>query len=98
MRIRYILTDYVNQLMAKAVYGKLEDGTFSGRIPSCKGVVAFGSTLRDCEEELHSTLEDWILVGLKLGHPLPVIAKINLNVNIFQYANFIHSFIKPTIE
>lgn len=66
--------------MAKAVYDKLEDGTFSGRIPSCKGVVAFGSTLRDCEEELHSTLEDWILVGLKLGQPLPVIAKINLNI------------------
>ena len=81
MTIRYILTDYVNQLMAQAVYDKLEDGTFSGRIPSCKGVVAFGSTLRDCEEELHSTLEDWILVGLKLGHPLPVIAKIDLNTN-----------------
>ncbi|MFZ3166533.1 MAG: type II toxin-antitoxin system HicB family antitoxin [Candidatus Methanoperedens sp.] len=79
MKIRYILTDYVNQQLAQAVYDKLEDGTFSGRIPSCKGVVAFGSTLRECEEELHSTLEDWILVGLKLNHPLPVIAKINLN-------------------
>jgi predicted RNase H-like HicB family nuclease len=78
MKNRYILTDYVNQLMVQAVYDKLEDGTFSGRIPSCKGVVAFGSTLRDCEEELHSTLEDWILVGLKLGHHLPVIAKLNL--------------------
>ena len=79
MTVRYILTDYVNQLMAQAIYDKLEDGTFSGRIPSCKGVVAFGSTLRDCEEELRSTLEEWILVGLKLGHPLPVIAEINLN-------------------
>jgi len=28
---------------------------------------------------LRSTLEDWILVGLKLGHPLPVIADIDLN-------------------
>jgi predicted RNase H-like HicB family nuclease len=71
MKIRYILTDYVNQQLAQAVYDKLEDGTFSGRIPSCKGVVAFGSTLRDCEEELHSTLEDWIMVGLKLNRPLP---------------------------
>jgi hypothetical protein len=44
-----------------------------------KGVVAFGATLRECENELRSTLEDWILVGLKLGHPLPVIAEINLN-------------------
>ena len=53
----------------------------AGGFPHVKGVVAFGSTLRDCEEELHSTLEDWILVGLKLGHPLPVIAKIDLNTN-----------------
>jgi predicted RNase H-like HicB family nuclease len=79
MEARYILTDYVEQAMAYAVYDKLEDGTFAGRIPQCKGVVAFGSTLRECEDELRSTLEDWILVGLKLGHPLPVIATIDLN-------------------
>ncbi len=65
--------------MAQAVYDKLEDGTFAGKIPPCKGVVAFGKTLRECEDELHSTLEDWILVGLKLGHPLPVIEGIDLN-------------------
>jgi predicted RNase H-like HicB family nuclease len=65
--------------MARAVYDKLEDGTFAGRIPECKGVVAFGATLRECEDELRSTLEDWILVGLKLGHPLPVIGEIDLN-------------------
>ena len=75
MAVRFILTDYVNQLMAHAIYDKLEDGTFARRIPQCKGVVAFGDTLRECEDELHSTLEDWILVGLKLGHPLPVIAE-----------------------
>ncbi len=79
MVVRFILTGYVEQAMAHAVYDKLEDGTFAGRIPPCKGVVAFGSTLREREEELRSTLEDWILVGLKLGHPLPVIADINLN-------------------
>jgi len=79
MAVRFILTEYVNQAMIQAVYDKLKDGTFVGRIPPCKGVVAFGSTLHECEEELRSTLEDWILVGLKLGHPLPVIADINLN-------------------
>ena len=77
--IRYILSEYVEKVMAKAVYDKLEDGTFAGRIPPCKGVVAFGKTLRECEDELHSTLEDWILVGLKLGHPLPVVGGIDLN-------------------
>lgn len=79
MAVRFILTDYVNHALARAVYDKLEDGTFAGRIPPCKGVVAFGSTLRECEDELRSTLEDWILVGIKLGHPMPVIAGINLN-------------------
>ena len=77
--IRYILSEYVERVMAQAVYDKLEDGTFPGRIPPCKGVIAFGKTLRKCEDELHSTLEDWILVGLKLGHPLPVIGGIDLN-------------------
>ena len=79
MAIRFILTEYMDQAMARAVYDKLEDGTFSGRIPQCKGVVAFGKTLRKCEDDLRSTLEDWILVGLKLGHPLPVVAGIDLN-------------------
>lgn len=74
-----VLSEYLNQTMAQAVYDKLEDGTFAGRIPPCKGVVAFGVTLRECEDALRSTLEDWILVGLKLGHPLPVIGGIDLN-------------------
>lgn len=79
MSIRYILSEYVDEAMGQALYDKVEDGTFAGRIPSCKGVIAFGATLRECQNELHSTLEDWIFVGLKLGHPLPVIGGIDLN-------------------
>jgi len=79
MTTRYILSEYMNQAMVQAVYDKLEDGTFTGRTPACKGVVAFGAALRECEEELRSTLEDWILVGIKLGHSLPVIGGIDLN-------------------
>lgn len=62
-----------------AVYDKLEDQTFSGKIPQCQGVIAFGVTLSDCQSELRSILEDWVLVGLKMGHTLPVIADIDLN-------------------
>jgi len=79
MRVRFILTDYVNQAMTHASYDKLDDGTFAGRIPSCPGVIAFGLALSECEAELRSTLEDWILVGLKLGHSLPVIDGVDLN-------------------
>lgn len=79
MQTRYIITDYLDHALAQAEYDKLEDNTFAGRIPSCKGVVAFGATLRECEDELRSTLEDWLLLGLKLQHVLPEIAGINLN-------------------
>jgi predicted RNase H-like HicB family nuclease len=77
--MKYILTDYVCQAMAEAIYDKLEDNTYAGRIPSCSGVIAFGDNLVGCEVELRSTLEDWILLGLKLGHKLPIIGRIDLN-------------------
>ena len=79
MAVRFVLTDYVDQALAQAEYDKLDDGSFAGRIPACPGAIAFGTTLRACEEELRSVLEDWILVGLKLGHTLPVINGIDLN-------------------
>ena len=79
MPVRYILSEYLERAVAQAEFDKLEDGTFAGRIPTCKGVVAFGSTLQECASELRSTLEDWVIVGLKLGHPLPVIEDIDLN-------------------
>jgi predicted RNase H-like HicB family nuclease len=75
----YILTAYVHEALEQAIYDKLEDQTFAGSIPGCPGVVAFAPTLYGCERELRSTLEDWILLGLKLAHPLPVIGDIDLN-------------------
>lgn len=79
MEGRYVLTEYVAEAMAHAEYDKLGDETFSGRIPPCKGVIAFGASLKVCEDGLRSTLEDWILLALKMGHPLPVISEIDLN-------------------
>ena len=79
MATRYVLSEYVEQAMAEALYDKLEDGGCAGHIPACQGVVAFGGSLRECDAELQSALEDWILLGLRLGHPLPVLVGIDLN-------------------
>jgi predicted RNase H-like HicB family nuclease len=72
-------TAYIEAALELAHYDKLEDGSFAGKIRKLKGVAAFGKTLRECEGELRSTLEDWILVGLRLGHKLPVLTVIDLN-------------------
>jgi predicted RNase H-like HicB family nuclease len=75
----YILTEYLDRAMAQALYDKLGDGAYGGRIPPCPGVVAFAPSLAGCAEDLRSTLEDWVLLGMKLAHALPVIDGIDLN-------------------
>lgn len=79
MRIQFILSEYLEGALEQAEYDKLSDDSFSGRIPACPGVIAFASSLKNCERELRSTLEDWLLVGLKLGHCLPIVQDIDLN-------------------
>lgn len=79
MAVRYVLSDYVDRAMAEAVYDIFEDGSLVGTIPSCVGVIAFAATLHECEIELQSVLEDWILLGLKMKHPLPILDDIELN-------------------
>jgi len=78
--LKFILTGYIENSLCQAEYDKLEDGTFSGRIPFCEGVIAFGKTLRECEDGLRSILEDWVLLGLKLGHKLPVLGEYDLRL------------------
>jgi len=44
-----------------------------------RGGWAEGDTLEACRDELQEVLEDWIILGLRMGHPLPVIDGIDLN-------------------
>ena len=59
----FALTAYIEAAMELAQFDKLEDGTFAGEIPKLPGVIGFGKTLKQCEHELRSTLEDWILAN-----------------------------------
>jgi predicted RNase H-like HicB family nuclease len=74
-----MLTEYIQRAMSHAHYELIENGHFFATIPKCKGLWAESKTLEQCREELQSTLEDWLLLGLQLGHNLPVIDRINLN-------------------
>ena len=76
-----MLTDYIRAAMHQARYEILEDdGSFYGEIPDCQGVWANADTLEACRDELEEVLEEWILLGVRLGHSLPVIGGIDLNL------------------
>ena len=69
-----MLTEYIAAAMRKAKYEILEDdGSYYGEIPGIQGVYANTDSLKECEEELESVLEDWIMIGLRFGDPIPEI-------------------------
>lgn len=82
LRMAHVLYKYIEKAMSEAVYEKIDYDEYSGRIPSCPGVIAFAPTLEECKQELLSVLEDWILLGLRHGHPLPVVGGIDPNHEI----------------
>jgi predicted RNase H-like HicB family nuclease len=80
--VHFILSEYIDGALDRADFEKLEDGSYAGSIADCPGVIAFASSLRECERELRSVLEDWLLLGLRLGRRLPVIRGIDLNKDV----------------
>lgn len=67
-----MLTAYIQAAMRHAHYELLDDSTFYGEIPGFQGVFANADTLEVCREQLQEVLEGWIVLGLRLGHLLPI--------------------------
>ena len=76
-----MLTAYINAAMKKAIYEILPDNEgYFGKIEGLQGIWANAETLEACREELKEVLEEWILLGIKMGHTIPIIDGIDLNV------------------
>ena len=76
-----MLVEYIQAAMDRARYEILpDDGSYYGRIPGFKGLWANAATLEGCRRELQSTLEDWILLGIRFGDRLPVINGLRIRV------------------
>ncbi len=76
-----MLTSYIAAALNRAHYEKLsDDNEYYGEIPELAGVYATGPTLEVCREELREVLEEWLVLGLKLGHPIPSIGGLELEI------------------
>jgi predicted RNase H-like HicB family nuclease len=73
-----MLTPYIQNAMRLAKYEILEDRQYYGEIPGFQGVWAQANNLEACRDELQGALEDWLILGLRLGHKLPIVAGIQL--------------------
>jgi predicted RNase H-like HicB family nuclease len=68
--------------MRRAKYKILDDGSYYGWIEELPGVWATASSLEECREELQSVVEDWLFLGLKLGHHIVPLGDIDLNIQL----------------
>jgi predicted RNase H-like HicB family nuclease len=67
-----MLSRYIEGAMRRAHYEILPEGEgFYGSIEGLQGVWANAPTLEGCREELREVLEEWIILGLRLGNPIP---------------------------
>ncbi len=76
-----MLTEYITLAMRQATYNQIDDGTYFGEIPGFPGVWANAETIAACTEELQEVFEDWIVLSLRQGHPLPIVDSIDLNIS-----------------
>lgn len=81
-----MLAEYIAAAMRQAEYKMLEDETYWGEIPPLRGVWANADTLKECEEELESILEDWITIGLDFGDSMPEIDGVKVSAKTKELA------------
>jgi predicted RNase H-like HicB family nuclease len=77
-----MITKYLREAMHRAKYKILEDGTYYGWIEELPGVWATAGSLEECREELGLVVEDWLLLGLRLGHNIPSLGDVDLNAEV----------------
>jgi predicted RNase H-like HicB family nuclease len=49
-------------------------------VPELQGLYANAPTLESCRDELKQSLEEWIVLGLQLGHNIPQLERNNFSI------------------
>jgi predicted RNase H-like HicB family nuclease len=58
----------------------LDDGTFAATVSRLRGVIATGPTLEACRRDLAEVVEEWVLVRVARGLPVPALGKATVKV------------------
>ena len=76
-----MITEYIEAALAKATYEIIQDEEpYYGEIPGLQGVWATGKTLGECRRNLAETVEDWVLLSIAKGLPIPALGGVAINL------------------
>ncbi len=66
-----MISNFIAASLKKAKYKKIGDGTYWGDIKGLRGVWANAKTLNKCKEEMKEVLEEWLIIKIRHGDPIP---------------------------
>jgi len=75
-----MITEYVAKALERAHYRLVDDGTFAATVRGLRGVIATGPSLEACRRDLASVVEEWVLVRVARGLPVPALGKAVVKV------------------
>jgi len=76
-----MITEYIEAALARATYEIIQDEEpYYGEIPGLQGVWASGKTLEECRHNLAETVEDWVLLSIAKGLPIPALGEASIHL------------------
>lgn len=77
-----VLLEYIQTALDHAHYEIIEDEEepFYGEIPPLPGVWATGTTLEKCRRNLAEAVEDWVLLSIAKGLPIPALGHVTISL------------------
>ena len=78
-----MFAEYIAAALEKAEYEIIDDlEPYYAHVPGLQGVWATGKTFEECRKELISAIEGWIVLGLRMGQPIPSISGCTIDVSV----------------
>lgn len=76
-----MFAEYIAAALERAVYKTLvgEEEPIFVSVPELPGAWASGKTAKEARRELIGVIEEWVFLGIRLGHPIPPIGGHTVN-------------------
>ena len=75
-----MIVKYIDKALHRARYVQVDGGSFTGTVPTLRGVLATGATLEACRDQLAEVVEDWVLVRVARGLAVPSLGGARVGV------------------
>ena len=75
-----MITRFLDRALRRAQYRQVDGGTYCATVRGLRGVIATGPSLEACRDQLAEVVEEWVLVRVARGLPVPTLNGITIEV------------------